>query len=362
MTHLSDLETPALVVDLDVLECNLDDMAHAAAGVGVALRPHAKTHKCPEIARLQVQRGAVGLSMATVGEAEVFCEHGLDDLFVAYPVWASADRGRRIAALLERCRLAVGVDSVAAADALGRVARAGGGPLRVLVEVDSGQRRSGVAPGEAGEIARAAAREGLEVLGVFTFPGHAYAPGASAGAAADERQALQRAADGLGAAGFEVAVVSGGSTPTASVTAVDPGPVTELRPGVYALNDAQQVALGTCTPGRVALTAHATVVSAPDAGRIVLDAGSKVLGADRPPWVPGHGLVPDLPDAVVTQLSEHHAVVELPDGAVRPAVGDRLRVVPNHCCNAVNLADVLVIARGDEVVDEWAVAARGRNH
>jgi D-serine deaminase-like pyridoxal phosphate-dependent protein len=360
VTDLTDLETPALVVDLDVLERNLDAMAAAATDAGVALRPHAKTHKCAEIARLQLQRGAVGLSVATVGEAEVFCDHGVDDLFVAYPVWASAGRGRRIAALLERCHLAVGVDSVEGAETLGRVAR-GGGPLRVLVEVDSGQRRSGVAPREAGAIARAAARAGLEVLGVFTFPGHSYAPGAPDGAAADERRALQRAAEALEAAGIEVAVVSGGSTPTAHVTAGDPGPVTELRPGVYAFNDAQQVALGTCALAQVALTAHATVVSAPDAGRVVLDAGSKVLGADRPPWVPGHGLVPELPGAVVTQLSEHHAVVELSRDATRPAVGDRLRVVPNHCCNAVNLVDRLVAGRGDEVVGEWAVAARGRN-
>ncbi len=361
LTTILDVETPTLVVDLDVLGANLDAMAWATGAAGLALRPHAKTHKCVEIARMQVDRGAVGLSVATVGEAEVFADHDVDDLFVAFPVWPSAGRGRRIEALLERCRLTLGVDSVDAAQALGRLRDPARAPIRVLVEIDSGHHRSGVPPEECATIARSAAGAGLEVRGVFTFPGHSYAPGAPGAAADDERHALGRARDQLVAAGFEVDVVSGGSTPTAAGTTGDPGPVTELRPGVYVFNDAQQVTLGTCTVDQVALTAQATVVSAPANGRIVLDSGSKVLGADRPPWMAGHGLVRELPGAWVTSLSEHHAVVELAPGADRPRVGDRLTVVPNHCCNAVNLVDHLVVARGDEVVDRFAVAARGAN-
>jgi D-serine deaminase-like pyridoxal phosphate-dependent protein len=357
-----DLDTPALVVDLDVLERNLDAMADATAGAGVALRPHAKTHKCPEVARLQQQRGAVGVSVATVGEAEVFCDDGVDDIFVAYPVWASERRGRRMAGLAERCRLTVGVDSPAAADTLGRASRSSAGPLRVLVEVDSGHHRSGVLPDQAAAVATAAARAGLEVAGVFTFPGHGYGPGGAPEAAArDEATALARARDALEAAGIEVTVVSGGSTPTARATIRHPGPVNELRPGVYAFNDAQQLALGSCTPEQVALTAHATVVSAPAPDRLVLDAGSKVLGADRPSWVGGYGCVVEVPGATVTALSEHHAVVSLDPDAPRPGIGARVRVVPNHCCNAVNLVDELVVARGGVEVDRWAVAARGAN-
>lgn len=356
-----DVATPVLVVDVDVLHRNLVAMADATAGAGVALRPHAKTHKCPQIAHRQLTLGAVGLSVATVAEAEVFADHGVTDLFVAYPVAAGGGRAARLAALLERARVVVGVDSVEGAAALGPVRATDGRTPEALVEVDCGLHRSGVAPEEAPVVAVAAARAGLRVTGAFTYPGHAYAPGAAASAAADERAALARAGELLAAAGFDVTVLSGGSTPTATRTAADPGPCTELRPGVYAFNDAQQVHLGTCGPGDVALRVLATVVSAPAPDRVVLDAGTKVLGADRPPWAPGHGSVPGLPGAVVTGLWEHHAVVRLAPQTPRPAVGEVVAVVPNHCCSAVNLVDELVVVRDGHPVDRWPVAARGAN-
>jgi len=175
-------------------------------------------------------------------------------------------------------------------------------------------------------VARAAERAGLAVRGVFTFPGHGYASGAAAGAAADEGRALATAGAALAAAGLDAPVRSGGSTPTARWTS--PG-VTELRPGVYAFNDAQQVALGTCAPGDVALVALATIVSAPAPDRVVLDAGSKILGADRPHWLTGHGIVVDLDGAEITGLSEHHAVVQLgADHAAPVEIGRRVVVVP----------------------------------
>jgi len=350
--------TPALVVDLEALERNLGAMAAATARRGVALRPHTKTHKCIEIARRQIALGAVGLSVATVGEAEVFADAGVDDLFIAYPVWADRARRGRLAALAERVRLLVGVDSVAGAQAMGRTVAGADAVVEALVEVDSGHHRSGCAPSDAAAVAGAAEGAGLAVRGAFTFPGHAYAPRAAPGAAADEGRSLTEAAAALGAAGFDPSVRSGGSTPTALVPGAG---ATELRPGVYAFNDAQQVALGTCRTSDVALAAVATVVSAPAPGRLVLDSGSKILGADRPDWLAGHGLLPDLPGAVVTGLSEHHAVVQLASGGRSPpAIGQRVTVVPNHVCNAVNLADELFVVRGGRVVDCWGVAARGR--
>ena len=352
-----EVPTPALVVELPVLERNLATMAADARRQGATLRPHAKTHKSPEVARRQLALGAVGLTVATVGEAEVFAEAGIDDLFIAYPVWADGSRAARLAALAERTRLAVGVDSVAGAEALGRARAAGPGEIEALVEVDSGQHRSGCRPDEAAVVARAAERAGLTVRGVFTFPGHAYAPGAPAAAADDEGRALAAAGAALAAVGIDGPVRSGGSTPTARRAAAG---VNELRPGVYAFNDAQQVALGTCGPDDLALAAVATVVSTPEPGRLVLDAGSKILGADRPGWLSGHGLVPDLPGAAVTSLAEHHAVVTLATGqGPGPKVGDRLRVVPNHVCSAVNLVDQLVVTRDGQIVDRWPVAARG---
>jgi D-serine deaminase-like pyridoxal phosphate-dependent protein len=349
------LQTPALVLDLPVLEENLHRTARWAAGLGLALRPHAKTHKTTEIGLLQRRAGAVGLTIATVSEGWAFTGSELDDVLVAYSLWVDRDRGGRLRALAERAVVTVCVDSVEGAQAL---ARHTAGAVQVLVEVDSGHHRTGVPPRGAAEVAVAAARAGLRVRGVLTFPGHGYGPGAAARAADLESRALAEAASALRGAGIEVDVLSGGSTPTLAHS--DPRVLTEVRPGVYALNDAQQLELGTCTPDQIALTALATVVSRRD-DAYVLDAGSKVLGADRPAWTTGYGRLLDRLDDRVVALSEHHATVRPAPGAPLPALGERLRVVPNHVCAAVNLSDVLVVADGEQVLGRWGVAARGAN-
>jgi D-serine deaminase-like pyridoxal phosphate-dependent protein len=356
-----DIPTPYLAVDRDVLDRNVAAMAASARDRGLALRPHAKTHKCREIARRQLDAGAAGLTVATVSEAEIFAAAGSAEVFIAYPVWADHDLGKRLRSVAERCSLQVGVDSVDGARMLAR--HGAGGVFDILVEIDSGQHRTGVPPEAAADVAVAAARAGLTVRGVFTFPGHGYGPGRAAAAARDEEHALRHASAAVRSAGIPVAVRSGGSTPTAALTeaaAGDAGGMTELRPGVYVFGDAQQFELGTCTEADIALTAVATVVSrAP--GRVVLDAGSKTLGADRPPWTTGFGRLPDYPDARVSALSEHHATVSWPAGSPRPELGDTLRVMPNHVCAAVNLADDLTVVAGGTVVDRWPVAARGAN-
>lgn len=352
----ADLQTPCLVVDRDVLEGNLVAMADRARDLGLALRPHAKTHKCLEIARRQVALGATGLTVATVGEAEVFADVGFTDLFIAYPVWAAGARRRRLCALAERVALRVGADSAEGVEVLARAL--GGTEAEVVVEVDSGQHRTGVAPERAGQVAAAAHRCGLGVTGVFTFPGHSYEPGRREQAAADEARALREADVALHQAGLGAGLRSGGSTPTAALVAQ--GTLNEMRPGVYAFNDTQQVELGAAEWDDVALIAAATVVSRHDRD-IVLDAGSKVLGADRPAWVTGGGRLPDHPDARIDALSEHHATVRFAEDASLPELGSLVRVAPNHVCAAVNLADVLVITAGGAVVDQWQVVARGRN-
>jgi D-serine deaminase-like pyridoxal phosphate-dependent protein len=355
-----DVPSPSLVVDRDVLERNIAAMAAHAASSGIVLRPHAKTHKCPAVGRRQIEAGAVGLTVATVGEAEVFADHGVDDLFVAYPLWAAGDVGRRLSALADRVRLSVGVDSVAGIHELRRAVRRPDA-LCVVVEVDSGLHRTGVAPEGAAAIAAAALDAGFLLGGVFTFPGHSYAPGMAAPARDDEARALFDAGASLAAAGIACPARSGGSTPTAAATPA--GVVTELRPGVYVFNDAQQVALGTCAADDVALGALATVVSTPAQGRVVLDAGAKVLGPDRPAWAPGFGMLPDHPEATVTGLWEHHAVVDVSatPAAARPAVGERVAIVPNHVCSAVNLAKELWVVSEGKLVDRWEVAAAGAN-
>ena len=352
----ADIQTPCLMVDRDVLEQNLVAMADHARNHGVALRAHAKTHKCFEIARRQLALGAIGLTVATVGEAEVFAEAGCNDLFIAYPVWAAGARAARLRALAERVALRVGVDS---SDGVEAVARAlAGTEAEVVVEVDSGHHRTGVAPERAGQVAATAQRYGLRVAGVFTFPGHGYEPGGRKQAAADEARALQKADAALRQAGLGAGLRSGGSTPTAAL--LIQGALNEMRPGVYVFNDAQQVELGAADWDGVALTAAATVVSRH--GRdVVLDAGSKVLGADRPAWATGFGRLPDHPHARISALSEHHATVSFPEGAPGLELGSLVRVAPNHVCAAVNLADVLLVTAGGAVVDQWRVAARGMN-
>ncbi len=340
-------ETPYLRLDAAVMDANIAAMAAHAQTSGFALRPHAKTHKCPQIAARQLAAGAVGLTVATIGEAEVFAEAGARDLFIAYPLWVDSDDARRLRSLVaEDVRVAVGCDSESAADNLA------GLPIEVMVEIDSGHHRSGVDPHRAGGIATRLSGLGAHTRGVFTFPGHAYSPTGRQSAAEDEARTLIEAGDSLRSVGLVEPVLSGGSSPSALLSAP---PLTELRPGVYVFGDAQQVELGAMTFEQVALTVVSRVVSHAG-GRVICDAGSKALGADRAPWASGFGRVLGLPEARIVALSEHHATIDWP--APLPALGSTIAIVPNHACNAVNLADAYVLADGGR----WPVTARGRNH
>ncbi|WP_104181438.1 alanine racemase [Arthrobacter sp. B0490] len=363
MAPLPGIATPAVVVDLDVLERNIASMARSTQERGLSLRPHAKTHKMPQIAQRQIAAGAVGLTVATIGEAEVFVDSGTVDVFIAYPLWVDRQGAARLLALAGAARVTVGIESADGARQLARMLGTSVSRVAVRVELDSGHHRSGVPPAEAVGLARAAADAGLAVTGLFTFPGHSYGPAAASRAAADERESIREAATALRGAGFEDLELSGGSTPSASLAAGDT--LTELRPGVYVFGDAQQWELGHCAPEDIALTVESTVVSrragaAGQADRLVLDAGSKVLGSDRAAWATGYGRLLDHPDARIVALSEHHATVEWP-GPQMPPLGTRVRVVPNHVCLTVNLVDEVQVARDGVVEDRWTVAGRGRN-
>lgn len=360
----AEVDTPSILVDVDVLSRNIDRMAAAARDAGLTLRPHAKTHKIPAIAAMQMKAGAAGLTVATIGEAEVFAEHGIDDLFIAYPLWVGPRQARRLRDLTTKARIAVGVDSAEAAEVMATSLGDGVGDIEVLLEVDSGHHRSGIAPENVVALARAAERAGLRCTGIFTFPGHSYAPGMPVKAARDERAALASASNTLRDAGFEIVHRSGGSTPTVALT--DASTLTEVRPGVYVFGDAQQLELGRCEREDIALTVAATVVSRHEGTaaiprRIILDSGSKILGSDRPSWTTGYGRLMDHPEARITALSEHHATVSFPADTALPALGERLRVIPNHVCVAINLADDVTVVGKGTVVNRWAVTARGRN-
>ena len=357
----AELDTPAVVVDIDRADVRIASMAAVMRERGVALRPHAKTHKSLEFGRRQVAAGAAGLTVATIGEAEVFADGGFGDLFIAYPVIALGSKRDRLARLADRCSISVGVDSTEGVEALagafrGRLGAAPG----VCIEVDVGGSRTGVAPGLAGTLARLAADLGLSVRGVFTHGGHGYGGRAERLAAADDEvTGLTAAAGSLRDAGVEPLVVSAGSTPTAGLSAR--GAITEERPGTYIFGDRQQAFLADEALDDTALLVAATVVSRGSGDGFVVDAGAKILAKDVAPYLAGHGSIVGYPEAVITRLNDHHGVVSLPPGAARPAIGEIVWIAPNHVCPVVNLVDDYVIARDGRVVDRWPVDARGRN-
>jgi D-serine deaminase-like pyridoxal phosphate-dependent protein len=347
-------ETPDVVIDLDRVRANVERAARLAAHAGIRLRPHAKTHKMIEVARLQLEAGATGLQVAKLGEAEVFAEAGVDDLFVGYPLVGMRK--------LERLReldadVTVAVDSLEVARALADSGR----PLRVLIEVDTGLHRTGLPPGRpCVELALELQRlPNLELVGVFTHEGQIYSAAEQAQAAHDAFDALVETAEEIRAQGIALPVVSAGSTGGFRYALEHPG-ITEVRPGTYVFNDASQVAQGSATWDDVAAYVVATVVARPAADRVVVDAGSKVLTNDRlaspePRQVNGTVLGHD--GLYVTRLSEEHGVI---DGATDLRVGDRIAVVPNHICPVINLTDTVCVVENGTLAGRWRVAARGR--
>jgi D-serine deaminase-like pyridoxal phosphate-dependent protein len=357
------LDTPTVIVDLDRVDANIERMAAIMRERGVALRPHAKTHKSLALARLQLEAGAVGLTVATIGEAEVFADGGVEDLFIAYPVMAMGTKADRLRRLTDRCRLSVGADSIEGVRALAAAASRGADGPSVLIEIDCGGGRSGVRPEAAGKLARQAVDGGLPVVGVFTHAGQGYADPTRRSAAADEEVAgLTSAAESLREEGIEATVISAGSTPTAMLSAREP--VTEERPGTYIFGDRQQTVLAgdsTDAADAVALVVASTVVSHGSRGGFLLDAGAKILAKDAAPYLTGHGAVLDYPEAVLTRLNDHHGIAEVPAGTRRPEIGEVVFIVPNHVCPVVNLVDEFIVTRGGQVLERWPVDARGRN-
>jgi D-serine deaminase-like pyridoxal phosphate-dependent protein len=362
MTDINELETPALLVDLARMTRNLDRGAEYARTHHISLRPHIKTHKSPLLARAQIERGALGLTCATPYEAEVMSEV-CDDLLVMYPP-VGAHRAARLAQLAERVRLTVALDSDVAAGDLSHAARDVGSTVRVLVELDAGMHRVGVqSPAEAVALAkRVAALPRLEVAGVAFYPGHIRGHvGEQTGQLAELTGLIAEARDAFASAGLGLDVVSAGSTPTLWRTHEVTG-VNEMRPGTYIFNDRTTAEIGACTLDECALTVLATVVSTAVPGQAVIDAGAKALGREpiRGGQGEGFGCLWSDSDVVVKSMSEEHGILDLSRSTWRPRVGERVRVVPNHVCIVVHLADLVYGVRDDVLESSWPVAARGR--
>ncbi len=344
-----DVETPAAVVDLDRLERNLSRWQEHCDEHGFANRPHVKTHRCLEIAERQLGLGAIGITCQKLSEAETMADGGCTDILVPFNIVGAA-KLERLRALLGRVALTVSVDDAALLPGLAESAHSTSRELGVLVDCDTGLGRTGVStPATAADLASAvASHDGLRFDGFLTYPAPEGAEGFLSTAVAGARKR-----------GLHATVVSAGGTPTMWESGALRPTVTEYRVGNYAFYDRTSIAAGAATLDDVALTVHATVVSRPAPDRAVLDAGSKALTSDLGPD-PGHGLVLDAPNSTIVKLSEEHAHVALAaDDEL--ALGQRVRIVPNHACVVVNLYDELAITRDGMLEATWRVAARGRS-
>lgn len=365
----SDLEqvpTPALVLDHAKVRRNVERLAAYAASHGIGIRPHTKTHKSAELARLQLDAGARGLTVAKLGEAEALRpSYGTarPDLLVAYPAVDPA-RTSRLAELAGSADVHVAVDTPAAVEAIAAAAARAGTTIGLLVDLDVGMGRTGV-PTAAALVSLAqavVATPGVRLDGIFCYPGHVWGPpDTQAGPLAAVAAKLQEAIDLFDRHGLCHAIVSAGSTPTAFQSHLLPQ-ATEVRPGTYIFNDMNCVRGGYCTLDDCAATILCTVVSDAVAGQVVLDGGSKTFSSDRCVPAPdsGHGRIVDYPDATITKLSEEHAQVDVSRCGRRPRVGERVAVIPNHICPCVNLQDAAWLREADGRVRRLTIDARGR--
>ena len=349
--HIDHVDTPAAVIDLDRAERNIAKLQAYCDTHGMANRPHIKTHKLPLLARKQLDAGATGITVQTLGEAEVMAAAGIDDIFLTYNVIGEA-KARRLARLARRVDMRVGVDNEVALATVARAAELAEREIGVLVEFETGKRRQGVqTPEEALALARsAAAHPHLRFLGLMTYP-HAR----------EMVGWVARARELFGGDGLRIEVVSAGGTPGMWAAHEVPG-ITEYRAGTSVYHDRKTIWQGSGTLDEVALHVHATVISMPTPDRGVLDTGSKMLTSDLvpPESGEGYGQILEYPEAVIRELSEEHGVVDWSACTSRPAIGDRVRIVPNHVCPVSNLLDEVVLHRDGAIEAVVPVAARGK--
>ena len=344
------VETPMPVVELSVAERNVRKLQDACDKAGVANWPHIKTHKSVAMARLQVEAGAAGLTCQKLGEAEIMADAGFTDILISYNILGAAKLSR-LAALARRVRLTVSCDSGMVADGLSGAMRTADAPLPVLVECDTGRHRCGVpdVPAAVALARRIAALPGLAFAGLLVYPPN--------GKAADTRAFVEEVRRGCAAHGLAVAIVSSGGTP--NVRHAGEAGETQYRSGTSIYNDRQMIAAGAAAPEDCALFVHATVVSAASRGRVIVDAGSKALTSDLG-GLAGYGLLVDYPGASLYQLAEEHGFVDMSQCARPPALGEVVRILPNHVCPVSNLFDRIALTRDGKDAGWLTIDARGR--
>jgi len=361
--HIQDLETPAVVVDLDVMERNLSRMGEYCRQHKLLLRPHTKSHKIPELAKRQLASGATGITVAKVGEAEVMLDAGIANILIAYPI-VGADKTQRLARLAERATISVSLDSEEAARAISAAASEHGVRIGILCEIDVGFGRCGV--GNETDLL-SLAREitsmpALDFKGLMFFPGHfSVGPEQRAVLRARVNALLERCVDAFDFADVPLPIISGGSTPTAYESTLFKG-VNEVRPGMYIFNDRNTAAISAAAWEDCALSVLVTVVSTAVTGKAIIDGGSKTFSSDRYQGEDGNGfgLVKEDYAAQIERLSEEHGHFNIERSERRYRVGERLSVIPNHVCTTVNMHDEIYGVRGEQVEEIWRVAGRGK--
>jgi D-serine deaminase-like pyridoxal phosphate-dependent protein len=357
------LPTPALIVDLPTVKRNIARLADYAKHHGITIRPHTKTHKSLRMAKLQLDAGAQGLTVAKAGEAMTMAQ-ACRDIFVAYPAldpW----RREQLATLAKTHTVRVGVDSMDAAQLIRDAASGLGVTIGVLVDLDVGFHRTGVqSAADALQIARQArGSKGLRFDGVMIYPGHLKHPLEEQKELLEPIAAMVRETlDLLRKDGIECPIVSGGSTPTAYQSHLIPD-LTEIRPGTYIYNDMNTVACGYVSLEECAARLTCTVVSTAVPGKFVIDAGSKSLTSDRcaiNPDIAGFGHVVEYPQAKIVRLTEEHGEVDLSSSPRRPKIGERVHVIPNHICPCVNLQTMTWLRDESGNLEPMPVDARGQ--
>ena len=361
--HLSDLDTPVLLIDLDIMERNLRRVAEYTKIHGLRLRPHTKTHKIPALGKKQLAFGAVGLAVAKVGEAEVMMATDPPDLLVAFPVVGQA-KLKRLLPIARKTRVTVSLDSLIAARQLAEAAQYANVTLGVLAEVDVGLGRVGVTPGrELVQLAQDMTRlPGLTFEGIAFFPGHVRKLDEQGLATLRQVGSLtQQVLDDFRHAGIAVRIVSGGSTPTLFHSHEIPG-LSEIRPGTYIYNDMNTVRSGACSLDDCAASILVTVVSTARLGQMIVDGGSKTFSSDLPMNAPERtfGRVLEAPDCTFHHMNEEHGFIDIRNAGRSFTIGDRVHIIPNHICPAVNLHERVYGIRNGEVEQVWEVEGRGK--
>ena len=363
--HLNDpntIDTPAITIDLDILDKNLRDTQDLAQNAGVKLRPHTKTHKSVWIAKKQLKYGAAGITVATLGEAEEMAAAGIRDILVAFPIVGKV-KLNRLAKLMEQATITVSTDDLTVTQGLSDLGVALNKKIPLYVDVNTGLNRCGREPGEeTAQLVRQMVKfPGVTVKGLMTHGGHGYVQKSVDDlrqVAKQEAESLVRTQTLLKKDGIHIEEISVGSTPTSKFIAEQVG-VTEMRPGAYVFGDRSQLALGIIDKKQCAMKIVATVVSVPRTGVAIIDAGSKTFSSDANAHFPGYAVWEENDDVYVERLSEEHGNCHVPEN-VELKVGQQLTFIPNHCCTVTNLHDRLMGCRNG-VFEKWiTVDARGK--